>query len=61
MIEEIYYATRELPDGTIERRARLRILWDAQQWFEARRITAGLDAPYEPPMQATASGEASVH
>jgi hypothetical protein len=62
MIEEVYYATRELSGGEIKRRVRLRVLWDAQQWFEARRITAALDVPYlAPPRQANASGEASVH
>jgi hypothetical protein len=62
IIEEVYYETRELPDGEIERRVKLRLLWDATEWFEARRITAVLDVPYTAaPKPEKVSDEASIH
>jgi hypothetical protein len=40
VIRETYYREVELPDGTVEKRVALRLLWDADQWFAARQVNA---------------------
>jgi hypothetical protein len=63
---KVNYSLHECPTALkfalFSHRLQLRLLWDAQQWFEARRIVAGIDVPYTgAPKPANASGEASVH
>jgi hypothetical protein len=36
IIRETFYTEVENPDGSIEKRVALRVLWDADQWLESR-------------------------
>jgi hypothetical protein len=59
IIRETYYVEVELADGMIDRRVVMRLLWDAEQWFAARRRDAAADLrhlmePKPPRSEATA-------
>jgi hypothetical protein len=65
IIRETFYSEQETDDGRIERRVVLSIIWDAEQWFSARRVVAtAVDPKHIPPVPAqgeTEYGLATTH
>jgi hypothetical protein len=45
IVRETFYVTLEQPDGTLEKKVALRLLWDAGEWLTARRVNALVEAP----------------
>jgi hypothetical protein len=60
MIRETYYTLREFPDGTIERRLTLSLVWDAEQWIAAHSVEMMGDVQRLKPLQPPRI-EAALH
>jgi hypothetical protein len=57
VIRETFYAEAETEDGRIERRVVLIVIWDAEQWFSARRVVAATaDPKHIPPLPPEKEG-----